>query len=71
MEASCDADLTLVDPKAEWTIGDAPLQTKCGWSPFAGRKVRRRVERVLLRGREVYAGSDVITAPGTGRLLGA
>ena len=67
IEAGYDADLTLVDPNADWTIGDAPLLTKCGWTPFAGRKVRGRVERVLLRGREVYAGGDAIATPGAGR----
>jgi dihydroorotase len=62
-----DADLTLVDPDAAWTIGEQPLLTKCGWSPFEGRKVRGRVERVFLRGQEVYACGEVLAQPGYGQ----
>ncbi len=51
----CDADLTLVNPEVEWVIDERPLHTKCGWSPFAGRKVRGYVEHVFVHGREVYA----------------
>jgi dihydroorotase (multifunctional complex type) len=64
-----DADLTLVDADAEWTIGEQPLLTKCGWSPFAGRKVRGRVEQVFLRGQEVYAQGEVVARPGYGRAV--
>jgi len=34
-----DADLTLVDLKAEKTIENEWIASKCGWTPFAGRKV--------------------------------
>ncbi len=61
-----DADLTLVRLEAEHTL-DEPWFTRCGWSPFAGRRVRGRVERVWLRGREVFAGGQVVAAPGSGR----
>jgi dihydroorotase (multifunctional complex type) len=66
-----DADLVLVDPEAGWVIGERPLLTKCGWSPFTGRQVRGRVERVFLRGREVYARGEVMAEPGYGRPVGA
>lgn len=64
-----DADLTLVDPNAEWTIGERPFHTKCGWSPFEGRKVRGRVERVFLRGQEVYNGGEILARSGYGRIV--
>lgn len=62
-----DADVTLVDPDVEWTIGEEPLLTKCGWSPFAGHTVRGRVVGVYLRGEEVYARGEVLAQPGCGR----
>jgi len=62
-----DADLTLVDPDAEWAIGDRPFFTKCGWSPFEGRKVKGRVEQVFLRGQEVHAHGEILVQPGFGR----
>ncbi|MFN2270955.1 MAG: dihydroorotase [Anaerolineae bacterium] len=64
-----DADLTLVDADAEWIIGTRPLQTKCGWSPFEGRKVRGQVARVFLRGQEVYVDGEITAAPGYGQVV--
>jgi dihydroorotase (multifunctional complex type) len=64
-----DADLTLVDPAAEWIIGERPFQTKCGWSPFAGRRVKGRVERVFLRGRLACDAGQVLLEPGSGHFL--
>jgi dihydroorotase (multifunctional complex type) len=62
-----DADLVLVDPEARWTIQDARLFTKCGWSPFAGWRIKGRVEQVYLRGQLVYAEGQVLAEPGSGR----
>jgi dihydroorotase (multifunctional complex type) len=62
-----DADVTLVDPDVEWTFGERPLQTRCGWSPFQGWRVRGRVERVYLRGQLACAGGAIVLEPGAGR----
>jgi len=62
-----DADLVLVNPDAEWTISNEGLFTKCGWTPFAGWRVRGRVVRVFLRGRLVFAEGRVLAPPGSGR----
>ncbi len=62
-----DADLALVDPSAEWTIGNEGLLTRCGWTPFAGWQVRGRVEQVYLRGRLAFAAGRVLAEPGSGR----
>ncbi|MCK4314979.1 MAG: dihydroorotase, partial [Anaerolineae bacterium] len=59
----------LVDPEVEWTIGERPLLTRCGWSPFEGDKVKGRAERVFLRGQEVYAHGEVLAYPGYGRAV--
>jgi len=46
-----DADLTIVDLKAERVIDDAWIGSKCGWTPFAGRKVRGWPVGTLVGGR--------------------
>lgn len=46
-----DADLTIVDLKAERVIEDAWIGSKCGWTPFAGRKVKGWPVGTLVRGR--------------------
>jgi dihydroorotase len=64
-----DADLTLVDTEVEWGIGEQPLQTKCGWSPFVGHGVKGGVQQVFLRGKEVYANGEILVAPGYGQVI--
>jgi carbamoyl-phosphate synthase/aspartate carbamoyltransferase/dihydroorotase len=64
-----------VNPEAGYTLSNTMLQTKCGWSPFAGQTLTGRVERVVLRGVTVYeatAGNGrgrILAQPGSGHLL--
>jgi dihydroorotase len=46
-----DADFTVVDLKAERVIEDAWIGSKCGWTPFAGRKVKGWPVGAFVRGR--------------------
>ncbi|VDP70242.1 unnamed protein product [Echinostoma caproni] len=49
------------------TSGSAPtLFTRAGWSPFAGRRVRGRVRRVMLRGELSFVDNRVLVKPGYG-----
>lgn len=45
-----DADIVLVDPAGTWTVRAKECASRAGWTPFEGRKLRGRIERVLLRG---------------------
>jgi carbamoyl-phosphate synthase/aspartate carbamoyltransferase/dihydroorotase len=58
-----------VDPRASYTLSNDGLQTKCGWSPFLGMPVTGRVQRVVLRGVEVYADGKVLAQPGSGQII--
>lgn len=58
-----------VDVDVAWTPRDEDVRSRCGWTPFAGRQVRGRVERVVLRGQTVFDGARVLAAPGSGRVL--
>jgi dihydroorotase len=44
------ADVTVIDPQAEWTIDPAAFRSKSRNSPFAGWKVRGRADTVLVGG---------------------
>ncbi|KAA0187713.1 Carbamoyl-phosphate synthetase (Glutamine-hydrolysing) [Fasciolopsis buskii] len=49
------------------TSGSTPtLYTRAGWSPFAGRRVRGRVRRVMLRGALAFVDNRVLVKPGYG-----
>ncbi len=58
-----------VDLDDEWTLPDSGYFTKCDWSPFAGRKVRGRVRRVVLRGNVAWEDEEILVRPGYGRLI--
>jgi dihydroorotase len=45
-----DADLTIVDLKAERVIENEWIGSKCGWTPFAGRKVKGWPAGTFVRG---------------------
>lgn len=69
LEPGADADVSLVDPEAAWTISDADILSKAGWSPFAGRTLHGRPLRTYVRGTLVAADGAVTSAPGTGRFV--
>ena len=50
-------------------IQNSNLKTKCGWSPFNGRKVRGKVQRVVLIGKEVYRNGKVLSMKGSGKII--
>jgi carbamoyl-phosphate synthase/aspartate carbamoyltransferase/dihydroorotase len=56
-----------VDEKAEYEIKASEMHSRCGWTPFDGWKVRGRVQRVVLRGREAFGDGRVLVEPGYGR----
>ncbi len=58
-----------MDMDAEYTLSDAGVHTKCGWTPFAGRVVRGLVQRVVLRGEIVFEHGALLATPGSGRVL--
>lgn len=63
-------DTTKVEvDMSERTIKNEELLTKCGWSPFAGRKVVGRVKTVYLHGTKVFADGKVLAKPGSGRVI--
>jgi carbamoyl-phosphate synthase/aspartate carbamoyltransferase/dihydroorotase len=58
-----------VDVDAAYTLEDAAMRTRVGWTPFAGMPVFGRVEQVILRGEVVYEGGQLLAAPGSGQVL--
>ena len=68
LEPGADADLALVDLRGEHELRTEDLHDRHRANPFAGRTLRARVVRTLLRGRTVFADGRV--APqARGRLL--
>lgn len=53
----------------EYEIKNEDLKTKCGWSPFAGRRVVGKVKKVYIRGDLVYENGKILAKPGSGRII--
>ncbi len=56
-----------VDENAVYEVHAADQYTRCGWTPFEGWRVRGRLRRVMLRGREAFRDGKVLAEPGYGR----
>jgi carbamoyl-phosphate synthase/aspartate carbamoyltransferase/dihydroorotase len=65
-QADTEVEIDLED---DYIIDNRLVHSKCGWTPFAGTRVRARVQRVTLHGQVVYEGGAVLAPPGSGRVF--
>jgi allantoinase len=63
-----DADFTLVDLDAEYTVTRESLFQKHGLSPYVGATFRGAVRRTVLRGETIFADGKIIGEP-RGRMV--
>lgn len=66
VQVGSDADLVVVDLDSEYTITEDEVLSKCGWTPFDGRKVKGMPIHTLVRGRFVLENGRVVGEPGFG-----
>lgn len=50
LRPDADADVTIIDPKVEWTVDVSRFRSKSRNSPFGGLKVRGRAHAVIVSG---------------------
>ena len=48
-----DADFSIVDLKARWTVEESWLASRCGWSPFTGMALTGKPVGTIIRGNRV------------------
>jgi len=48
------ADVTIIDPEAEYTVDKESFASKSKNTPFHGRRVHGRVVATIVNGRIVY-----------------
>ncbi|XP_074041253.1 carbamoyl-phosphate synthetase 2, aspartate transcarbamylase, and dihydroorotase rudimentary isoform X1 [Leptinotarsa decemlineata] len=56
-----------VDMEEEWIIPEFTSYSKAKWTPFAGKKVKGSVHRVVLRGEVAYVEGQILVPPGFGQ----
>ena len=69
-----DADITLLDPGASWTVSVDDALHKQKWTPFEGKTLTGRVVRTIRRGETIFddarrGEARVLATPGSGRFL--
>ncbi len=74
LAVGADADVTLLDPRATWTVSVDDALHKQKWTPYEGKEITGRVVRTIRRGETIFddsrQGEDRVTAaPGSGRFL--
>jgi len=57
-----DADLTVVDMKRAATITNDWIASRCGWTPYDGRKVTGWPAGTFVRGRRVMWEGEIADA---------
>jgi dihydroorotase len=67
IQVGSDADLVLVDLDREIVARDADTYTKCGWTPYDGRRLRGAPVLTMLRGAVIARDGKVTGTPGYGR----
>ncbi len=58
-----DADFSVVDLKARWTITEDWLASRAGWSPFAGMTITGRPLGTIIRGHRVMWEGELVAGP--------
>ncbi|MCB0375784.1 MAG: amidohydrolase family protein, partial [Sinomicrobium sp.] len=48
------ADMVLVDMNSPWTVTEANIAYKCGWSPLEGTRFTSKITRTFVNGNLVY-----------------
>ena len=61
------ADLVLVDLDREYEIRNQDVLSLVGWTPYAGRTVKGKPIRTILRGKTVYDDGMVVGKKGGGK----
>jgi dihydroorotase len=69
LAAGADADLTLVDLRAEHVIHAAELHGKHQITPFDGARVTGWPVTTIVRGQVVMRGGEVVGQAGSGRIV--
>ena len=58
IEVGKRADVTVIDPRAEWTVDPAQFRSRGKNTPFAGHTLTGAICYTFLEGRPVYEGSE-------------
>jgi len=68
IEVGRDADIVIANLDAPWTITNAGVLSRVGWTPYDGRTISAAIEHTFVRGQAVLTDSQLVGTPGQGRM---
>jgi dihydroorotase len=60
LEVGYDGDIVICDPKLSKTVGDGPIFTRVGWSPYAGMSLTGWPVMTVVLGRPVFRDGKIV-----------
>jgi dihydroorotase len=63
LQVGADADVTLIDPNAHWTINPKEFHSKSRNTPFSGWQVRGRTHTTIVAGEVRYTLGGIVHQP--------
>lgn len=64
-----ESTYTLIDLGKKYKLSNKGLETKCGWTPFVGKKVQGKVKAVYIRGEKVFDNGNILAKAGSGQII--
>jgi len=64
-----DADMVIVDPKAEWTLSADNLKSHSDYTIYEGKAAKGRAVKTFLRGKPVAENGQLLSAAPRGRYV--
>jgi len=69
IQVGSDADMVIIDLDKETTIRNEEQETKCGWTPYDGYKVKGVPSLSILRGQVIMENGKVVGRKGYGEYI--
>ena len=69
LKPGADADLTIIDLDAEWTLSAEDLLYKNKHSAYLGYTFKGKIQETFVRGKQVYGDGKITAKPGYGQAL--
>ena len=63
IEEGFDADIVILDPKAQTKITAATQVSKCDYAPLEGKVLSGHIDKVFLRGSEIVDNAKIKDTP--------
>jgi dihydroorotase len=60
LREGCHADLVIVDTQAQTEVREETVLSRCGWSPFLGKRFRSRIDYTLVNGVVAWQDGQLV-----------